>query len=200
VIAAVYVPGDSIIHRASPGPKILALMVYAILLASIDTTLLLLLCVSAVPLLWSTAGLPWIALRQSLQPAVLILMMIFAFQVMVVGLVSAIHVVLTLGALIGAAALISATTRTDDMLDTVQRALMPLGRFGLPVKQVGFALVFVIRLIPFVSLTGRAALEARMARGASGNMLPAVVPTIIRLMRESDAMAEALVARGFGRI
>ena len=197
MIAAVYVPGDSIIHRASPGPKILALMVYAILLARSDATLLLLLCVSAVPLLWRTAGLPWLALRHSLQPAALILLMIFAFQVVVAGLVPAIHVALTLGALIGAAALISTTTRTDDMLDVVQRALMPLQRFGFPAKQLGFALVFVIRLIPFVSLTGRTAIEARMARGAGSNMLPALVPTIIRLMRESDAIAEALVARGF---
>jgi biotin transport system permease protein len=200
MITAVFTPGESVIHRATPGSKILALLGYAILLSSIDTTVLLLLAVSAVPVLWRVAGLSWVLLRQSLQPAAWILLMIFAFQVFVAGLGAALHVVLTLCALIGAAALISATTRTDDMLDTVQHALMPLGRFGFPVKQVGFALVFVIRLIPFVSLTGRAAIEARIARGASGNMLPAVVPTIIRLMRESDAMAEALVARGFGRI
>ena len=195
----VYVPGASALHRASPGVKLIGLAAFAVCLSL--TTNLALLAALAVGLLlvWGSADLGWQRLISSLTLLKWILVVMFVFQFLSGGLLAATELMLTICALVSAAALVSFTTRTDDMLETLQYAFSAFARFGLNPNTVAFALVFVIRLVPFVATVGREAIEARLARGGGRNPIPALVPMVIRLMRETDTLSEALVARGFAR-
>lgn len=195
----VYQPGDSTLHRASPGTKLMGLAIYAVALSMVDQILVLAALSALAVIAWRVASLTWAHLRQNLKPLTWILLALFAFQFFAAGFLSALDTALTLAALVVAAALVSHTTRTDDMLDTLTVALSPFARLGLKPEDAAFALVFAVRLVPFVSTVGREAIDARRSRGAGRNPVPALVPMVIRLMRETDALSEALVARGFGR-
>jgi biotin transport system permease protein len=195
----VYQPGDSRVHRMSPGFKLVALTVTAIALSLAGNIVVLMALGALVLSAWALAGLTARHLGQNLKPLMWILLALCVFQWLATGILAAFDTLLTVTILVIAAALVSHTTRTDDMLGTLTMALSPFARFGLPPETAAFALVFVVRLVPFVSAVGHDAIAARLARGAGGNPLPALVPTVIRLMRETDALSEALVARGFGR-
>ncbi len=195
----VYHPGQSPLHRLGPGTKLLMLAAFAVAVSLTDNIALLLAIGVSVLVAWNIAGLTWPQLRQNVQPLTWMLLALFGFQFVVAGFFSALDTLLSLATLVIAAALISHTTRTDDMLEALTIGLCPFTRFGLKAEDAAFALVFAVRLVPFVSAVGREAIEARLARGAGRNPLPALVPMVIRLMRETDTLSEALVARGFGR-
>lgn len=195
----VYRPGASVLHRAAPGVKLIALAVYAVALSVAGPPVVMAGLVALLLAAWAVSRLPWMMLVRSLKPLVWILMALFVFQAMAAGLPKAAFTLITIAGLVAAAALVSHTTRTDDMLETLNGAFQAFARFGLNPQMAAFAVVFTIRLVPLIATLGRETLAARMARGASRNPLPAVVPIIIRLMRETDAMSEALVARGFAQ-
>ncbi len=195
----VYQPGDSVIHRASPGLKLTALAAYAVGLSIVSATLSIVLLAAIGAAAWLSAGFTAQRLAMNLRPMLWILLALFGFQCVAAGAVVAAHTALTLMALVTGAALVSHTTRTDDMLECLTMALSPFARLGVKPENAAFALVFTVRLVPFVSSVGREAIQARVARGAGRNHFTALVPMVIRLMRETDALSEALVARGFGR-
>jgi len=195
----VYQPGNSCFHRATPGLKLAALAIYAVALSVVEQFFKLMGLRALVLVTWQIAGLTWAQLSANLKPLIWILLALFGFQLFVAGFWGAFDTVLTLAALVVAAALVSHTTRTDDMLDTLTATFSPFARFGVKPEDAAFVLVFTVRLVPFVSIVGREAIDARRARGAGRNPVPALVPMVIRLMRETDALSEAVVARGFGR-
>jgi biotin transport system permease protein len=195
----VYVPGGSRLHRASAGIKIFALAVYAVAISLTDNAYELSAFVAMLLVAWAVSGVPWGKVVRALKPAVWLLLMLFIFQLVVTSFDAASDVLVTLMSLIIAAALISHTTRTDDMLEALKKAFGLFTKFGVNAQACAFAIVFTIRLVPFIAAVGRDAIDARIARGAGRNPLPALVPMIIRLMRETDTLSEAVVARGFGR-
>jgi len=195
----VYEPGTSLLHRAAPSIKLITLAAYAVALSLADQQVVFGALIAVLLIAWAVSGLAWAKLSQCLKPLTWIFAGLFVFQTVVAGVFTALDTLGTIAALVAAAALVSHTTRTDDMLETLTTAFSAFARFGLNPQTPAFAMVFTIRLVPFVATVGREAIAARMARGARRNPLPALVPIAIRLMRETDAMAEALVARGFGQ-
>jgi len=199
VTRGVYRPGASALHRAAPGLKLAARALYAVALSLADTVTVVAALAAPVPVAWAAAGLGRAALADNLKPVAWIVLALAAVQFLAGGAGAALRVALTLSALVAAAALVSATTRTDAMLDALRCALAPLERLNVDPASIAFALVFVVRLVPFVAAVGAEAVAARIARGGTRNPAAALVPAVIRLMRETDQIAEALVARGFGR-
>ncbi|MBL8628196.1 MAG: energy-coupling factor transporter transmembrane protein EcfT [Rhodospirillaceae bacterium] len=195
----VYVPGTSPLHRAPVGLKLLALAVYAVAISLTDRMIAFCALILVLGVAWAVSAVPWGRLLAALKPVVWLLAVLFIFQILIANFAVAADVVVTLTCLVVAAALVSHTTRTDDMLAALTRAFSVLAPIGVNAQSCAFAIVFTIRLVPFIAAVGREAIHARIARGASRNPLPALVPIVIRLMRESDTLAEALVARGFGR-
>ncbi|MBL8643652.1 MAG: energy-coupling factor transporter transmembrane protein EcfT [Rhodospirillaceae bacterium] len=195
----VFVPGASALHRLPPGLKLAGLAVYAVAVSLTDNAYVMAALLAVLGAAWAISGIGMARLLAALKPLVWILAALFVFQLAVSGVRPAMDMLLTVGAVVVAAALVSHTTRTDDMLAALKTAFGVFAPLGVNAQSCAFAVVFTIRLVPFVATVGREAIAARMARGASGNPLPAVVPVIIRLMRETDQLAEGLVARGFGR-
>ena len=58
-------------------------------------------------------------------------------------------------------------------------------------------LALTIRAVPVMTEIVVAVLEARKARGAERSVRAIAVPVVVRALQTSDAMGEALIARGF---
>ena len=104
--------------------------------------------------------------------------------------------VLRLCVLVAAASLVTLTTTTDAMLETMERLIKPLRRFGVSPVKVAFALSLVIRFIPIVGQMSNEVREAQQARGLGSNILALTIPLIIRIIKMADHVAEAIEARG----
>ena len=94
--------------------------------------------------------------------------------------------------------LLTLTSTVDEIMDSVETSLAPLGRFGFPVENVTLAMSLTIRLIPLMFATVGEVLDARKARGAGFSISAFGTPVLIRSIRRARAIGEALQARGFG--
>ncbi|AGP30945.1 energy-coupling factor transporter transmembrane component T family protein [Corynebacterium terpenotabidum] len=196
-----YVPGTSIVHRASPGAKMLVLAVYLVSTAVfVNTWQVALGCLAAVlALVTLVARVPLRALVRQLTGVLPVLIGVGLLLWWRTSGTAALTTVLVLLSSITAALLVTLTTRVAAMMDSFDRALRPCARFGLPVDQISLALTLTLRLIPMqVQMVGEV-LDARKARGSrSAGLSPVAfgVPVIVRTILRARGVADALRARG----
>jgi len=126
-----------------------------------------------------------------------VLVPLFAVHALLSGCVPALEAVLRLAVLLLLATLVSLTTRASDMLESLQRALRPLGRVGVSPERLGLMLSLTLRFIPLLALWLREVQEAQRVRGLDGNPLAVLVPLLVKTLRTADALAEAIDARCF---
>jgi len=196
VLLGSYVPGRSWVHRAPAGGKLVVLG--ALLLAVTgwrgwwSTGLaagLLAVCTAA-----SGVGVRtvWLQVRPVLWfVAVLVPVQLWLSGVQAAALAAA-------GLLLGVAAagLVTLTTTTQALLDTLTRALGPLRRVGVDPERVALLLALAVRAVPVLAALAGDVRQARMARGAERSMRAFAVPFVIRAVRHADRLGEALAARG----
>ena len=193
---SLYRPGTSVVHRMAAGPK-LAVIAIVTLVVSLWAQSALAASVTLVgvfglyalagfgPAMWVTQlwALKWIA--------VFLAVVQFVFQGGEAAYVTTVRVV----AVILLAALMTLTTRTTDLLDTIQRLLGPLRRFGLDPWRVAFTLSLAIALVPVIADMSRRIREAQQARRV--RLGPrSIVPLLVMSLRHADDVADALTARG----
>jgi biotin transport system permease protein len=142
------------------------------------------------------AGLPPRLVLRQVRPLLWILGVLAVFHVVVNGWESAVMFVGVIMTLVLLAALITLTTRTTAMADTVVHALGPLRRFGVQRERVGLLLALGIRAVPVVVGLAEEVRDAQRARGLKASPRAFAVPLIVRSLRHADALGDALVARG----
>lgn len=95
----------------------------------------------------------------------------------------------------------------EDFAEGIWRLLKPFSELGMPVNEIGMALLITIRFIPTIFQQYHQIVFAQRARGATfgGNMLarvrqiiPLLVPITAAAIRRSDILADALIVRGWG--
>ena len=198
---SLYRPGTSPLHRAPAGVKIIALAVLALAVSFIPRTANVLtasLLAGAAVLV--VAG--YVVARFS--PRVLgaqlwatrwIAVVLIATQLIFLtpwdALVNAVRVV----AIVVLAALLTLTTRSEDLLDALQTALRPLQRFGVEPRRVALTLSLTITMLPVIAAISHSVREAQRARRARLG-LRAVVPILVLSLKHADDVADALTARG----
>lgn len=196
MLNGLYVPGNSILHRARPGVKLVGLALFTTLLFGVP---------GPVPVAVGAAVLVVAALAAGLSPRWLarqvwglrwIIVALGIVQTFVGGPERAFVVVGGLTVAIVAAALVTATTRTTDMMDAVVRGLRPFRRFGVDPDRVGLLFSLAMRSIFVVGDIVREVGEARTARGLDRSLRALLVPVVIRTVRHGERVGEALVARG----
>ena len=196
MMRAVYIPGESPVHRLSAAAKLAFLAITAVIVAAGGVKALAVVAVIVVAA-WYRARIGTRPLFQSLKPMALILIVIFLAQVWLRDASVAGLLVGKLAVLVAAAALVSATTKVSDMLDTQERGLAPLRPVGVNAEQIAFLTVLAIRFLPALFRIGAEVREAQRARGLEHSPVAAVVPMLIRALREGDEVAEALASRGW---
>ena len=192
-----YRPGTSLLHRMSPGWKLLALMVSILATVIFARTPLEVGVVAlVVAALFAVAGIPVKVALAQLRPVLWMLLIIGVFQVLITTWQRAAVVCGVLVISVALAALVTLTTRVTDMLDTVTSALGPIRRFGVDPDRIGLLLALAIRCIPLLASIVHEVSEARKARGLQWSMTALATPVLVRALRTADAMGDALVARG----
>lgn len=194
-----HVPGNSILHRAPAWVKLLGLNIFVLVVAIVPsrpTESLAALALVGVGYIVARIR-PRLAAEQTL-PVLPLLIFIGAFQVWSNGWQAALTLTIGLFASVAAAALLTLTTTVAELMHSLERALQPLGRVGVPVESISLALSLTIRLIPLMLSTVNEVMEARKARGATMSLRAFGTPVVIRSIRRARQLGEALLARGVG--
>lgn len=196
---AAFVPGNTLVHRAAPALKIGLLIIFILVMSIVATTIPRALAgLVLVVILYVIAHIPpKVALPQLVAP-LFILVPLGLFQWWAKGAEFAAVLVISLLSTILAAFLLTLTSTVECIMDSLEHALRPLGKLGLPVETISLAMSLTIRLIPLMFETVYDVLDARKARGLGFSLSAFGTPVIIRSLRRAEALAEALRARGVG--
>lgn len=196
-MTGLYHPGDSLLHRLPPGVKLLVLAAIGTGMFLTGSLTVVGLFVAAVLALYALAGVPVALFLGQLRPLAWVLAILFAAQWLIDSLPAAVFMAARLGGLILLAALVTLTTRSSAMIETLTRALGPLRMLGVNPARVGLTLSLALRFIPVLATITAEVREAQAARGLDRSVMALAVPVLLRLLRMSDDIAEAIDARGY---
>jgi biotin transport system permease protein len=193
-----YAPGSSPLHRMPAGAKflgMLALVTSTVLLSS--PRWLAVLCL-AVALGYAVARIPARRLLPLVRMLLLMAAVLFALQAWLLSVHDAAVTALRLVAALGAASLLTFTTRVDAVVAALERGLRPLRRFGVRPARVGLLVGLTLQAVSTLSGIAGSVQEAARARGAERSLVAFAVPFLVRTLTYADELGEALAARGAG--
>jgi biotin transport system permease protein len=191
-----FLPGTSPVHRLRPGVKLLALLGAGAVSVLLDRPWQVAVALAVVTGGYLLARLRLGTVLRQARPLLWLLAVVAAFHVWVSGWERAVVVVGVILSLVLLAGLVTLTTRTTDLVDTLVRALGPLRRVGVHPERIGLLLAMSIRSVPVVLGIAEEVRDAQRARGLTASPRAYAVPLIIRSLRHADQLGEALVARG----
>lgn len=189
-------PGRSALHRLPAGAKFAGLLAATVALVLLSSPLVL---GGAVLVVVGGYLLARISPRRCWQATRLVVpmgLLVFALQWWLRDLDSALAVSLRLGAAVGAANLFTLTTRVEDLIAAVERALRPARRLGLRPERIGLLVGLTLQAVAALSTIAAQTREAQRARGAERSTSAFAVPFLVRTLRHADDLGEALAARG----
>lgn len=192
-----YRPGTSFLHRMPAGWKLLALALAGTGLFLISTLPLLLALLAGAALLYPAAGLSLKAGWAQLRPAFWILLAIFLAQGLLNSWALAVFVVARFAALLMLAGLLTLTTPVSAMIAAMEHGFRPLRHIGASPAKISLALALALRFIPVMAALTREVREAQKVRGLDRSVLAVAVPVVVRMLRMSDDIADAIDARGY---
>lgn len=142
------------------------------------------------------AALPPRPTVRGLLPVLLTALLAGAYQAWARGWAPAVEVVADLLTLVLAAAVVTATTPADRLLDALSAAARPLRRVGIPPDTVALAVALVLRSVPEIARTVHEVRDAARARGAERDPRVWLTPAVLRVVGRARDLGEALAARG----
>lgn len=192
-----YRPGDSLLHRLRPGTKLLALVALGVISVFVQRSWIATVVLMAVVAgLYASAGFGPRILWRQIKAMTYLLTFMAVFHAWTAGWQQALGLTGVLLCLIAVAALVTLTTPTTRLIDTVVRAAGPLRRFHVDPERVGLMLTLGIRAIPLMISLAQQVREAQIARGQTMVFRAFAVPLIVSALRQADAVGDALIARG----
>lgn len=194
-----HVPGTTLVHRAPAGLKLVGLAALGTVVAFVREPLPALVLLAGVAGAWALARLPLRALRQ-LRGVAVLLLVLAVLRWWHAGPGAAVGMVAGLGAVVLAAAVVTATTPTDEIVAVLVRGLRVLARvplLGRVVRPESFALsvALVLRTVPTLLDLAQGARDAARARGVRGPRAW-LLPTLLRTVGHAVRTGEAIHARG----
>jgi biotin transport system permease protein len=194
---APYIPGRSPVHRASAGLKLALLAIAGATITLVHQPMALAAALAIVAALYALAGLSLRDALRALAPVLVTIALFAALQIAFAGYAAALATLLRATSLVLLAALVTFTTRFADMIDTLTALASPLAWFGLSPAKTGLALALAIRFISVLMKDYRDIQDARAARGGSAWGVLALGPLLIKTLRMTSDLSDAIAARGF---
>jgi biotin transport system permease protein len=186
----------TVVHRTRPGVKLALLAAGSGLVFAVRTPWVVTGVAAVTVALAVLARLPVRDLARQTRPALLFAGTAGAMQAWSAGPVPGLTVAASLLVAVLAAAVVTLTTGTEDMLDALVAAARPLRRLGVDPERIALTLALALASIPVVARLAADVRQARMARGADRSLRAFAVPLVIRTVRHADRLGEALRARG----
>jgi biotin transport system permease protein len=192
----IYHPARSPLHRLPAGAKLLALVGAAVGTHWMDRPERAAAGVVVVLALYAVGRIPSRLVLGQVRPLFWLVLVLLAAQLLLAGWRTAVVVTANLLALVLLAALVTLTTRTTALVDTIVRTCRPLRVVGVDPERIGLLLALGIRSVAVVTGLAGQVREAQLARGLAASPTAVAVPLVVRSLRHADALGEALVARG----
>ncbi|MBL1074569.1 energy-coupling factor transporter transmembrane protein EcfT [Nocardia sp. 2] len=183
------------VHTVPAGVKLLVLAITGTALFFVPSMLWLAVALAVVLGLYAVAEIPWRMTGRSVLGLAPFLALIMGAQWLFTGWVSAVLVGERILTLVLLANLVTLTTRTTAMIDTIEQALRPLKPLGVRPERVGLLVAMTIRFIPVIKEQAELVRSAQRARGIERSTV-FLIPLLIRTLRMADGVGEALDARG----
>jgi biotin transport system permease protein len=162
--------------------KTIALLVACTAIFLIDRVAVAGLVLAGVLLLYRVAGLEMRLAFAQLRPALWVLALLLAVQVLLDHWTTGVLVAIRLAALLLLASLLTRTTRSS---------------IGVNPGKVGLAISLALRFIPVLAVITVEVREAQRTRGLEGSVLAVAVPVVVRTLKMADDIAAAIEARSY---
>ncbi len=195
-LLGLYQPGTSLVHRASPGGKLITLALISLATVALRSVLTSAVTLALALLLLVLARARPLRVLHGMRGLLLVLAILAAYQSWQRGPGHAFTVVGALVGLVLLASVLTVTTPVDDMLDSIVRALGPLRRLGVDPEQIALAFSLMIRGIPLTYEIAGQTRQAALARGLDRDPRALLTPLVIRVIAHARSTGEALHARG----
>lgn len=219
-----YIPGNSLIHRLDPRSKLLAMVLYIIIIfwANNLVTNLLMLAFTLVVILLSQVKLSFFF--NGVKPMIGIILFTTIFQMLFTqggeiilqiwiiritsfGLSQAALIFMRFLLIILFSTLLTLTTTPLSLADAVESLLKPFEIFKVPAHEIGLMLSLSLRFVPTLMDDTTRIMNAQRARGVDfgeGNLvqkvksiIPILIPLFASSFKRADALAIAMEARGY---
>ena len=216
-----YLFSNSVIHRLDPRLKILATVLFIVMLFASTNPWGIGLTMVFLAVLYAVAKVPIKMVGRSLKPILPIVLFtavlnmffisgdpLFSFWKITVskqGLYYAAVLSLRIACLIAGSSLLTYTTSPIELTDGIERLLAPLSKLGLPVHELAMMMTIALRFIPTLIEETDKIMSAQKSRGANldtGNLatrvkalVPVLVPLFISSFRRADELALAMECR-----
>lgn len=219
-----YIPGNSLIHRLDPRSKLIAMILYIIIVfwANNFITNLIMLTFTLVIIFLSQVKLSFFF--NGIKPMVGIILFTTIFQMLFTqggevflslwiikitsyGLSQAALIFTRFLLIILFSTLLTLTTTPLSLADAVESLLKPLKRLKVPAHEIGLMLSLSLRFVPTLMDDTTRIMNAQRARGVDfgeGNLIqkvksiiPILIPLFASSFKRADALAIAMEARGY---
>ena len=216
-----YFPGQSPIHKMDPRMKIIATLLYIVMLFVASHPLSLIVGIAMLVLMYRVSGIPMKMITKSLKPVVPIIIFTSVLNIFFVsgdplfqfgfieitrqGLMLAILMSVRILCLIAGSSLLTYTTSPIELTDAIEILLNPLKKVKVPVHELSMMMTIALRFIPTLIEETDKIMNAQKARGAdmeSGGLMqrakalvPILVPLFVSSFRRADELAMAMECR-----
>lgn len=191
-----YRAGNSLLHRARPGAKLLGLFLLGTTIVVFRIWPVGVAALALGIILALIAGLRAAEFGRLARGFALVGLLLFAFQTWQAGWTHGVAVVSGLFALILAASAVTASTAIDDMQATIVWLLTPLRPLGVSPERVSLTFALAIRSLPLAYELAAETREAARARGLERDPRALLVPFVLRTIAHAKQTGAALQARG----
>ena len=193
-----YHPGTTVLHRAPAGLKLAFLTAFAVAVVALRGPLSAVVALGVALLAQLVARIPWHRTTRGLVPALVTAALVGAYQWWARGWATAVEVAVDLVALVLMAAVVTATTRADSLLDVLARLARPLRHVGLAPETFAMVVGLFLRTVPVLARMSLETRDAARARGLDREPRAILVPAAVRMVAHARATGDALAARGLG--
>ena len=194
---ALSTPFDTSFHRIPAGAKLLVLLICSTVLFVIDSLPLHVMFLAVVALLYLSQGIRfwWFGLRL-LKPLWIFIAIISIWHLFTADIITGLVILFRMLTAVSLANLVTCTTPTDALIETVMRLFSPLKRLGLKPKRIGLMIALFLRFTPVLIQKSGHLQEAFRARSSKKTTWKTVLPLAVIALDDAEHVAEALRARG----
>ncbi len=197
MLTSLYVEGDTFLHRQRPGAKLALILVVGLALYVTESLTVQAVAAVIAAAIYFSLPIPFREAIYRLKPVLFTIAVLGLINIWLLSPHEALVSTLRLLAVVFLAAAVTATTRIADFMETITWALQPAEKLGIVrAADVGLALGLVLRFLPDIFAHYEGLKHAHAARGIAFRPLRALGPLIILTLKDADAIADAIDARG----